>query len=54
MPAFVSGLLSYGANELAQAKAVVKNLADVETLGSTSAINTDKGGSTRPGSGQLY
>ena len=44
MPAFVSGLLSFGANELARAKAIVKNLTDVETLGSTSAINTDKTG----------
>jgi Ca2+-transporting ATPase len=44
MPAFVSGLLSAGAKNLAQAKAVVKNLTDVETLGATSAINTDKTG----------
>ena len=44
MPAFVSGLLSYGARQLADAKAVVKNLTDVETLGATSAINTDKTG----------
>jgi Ca2+-transporting ATPase len=44
MPAFVSGLLSLGAKELAGAKAVVKNLTDVETLGATSAINTDKTG----------
>jgi Ca2+-transporting ATPase len=44
MPAFVSGLLSLGAKELAESKAVVKNLADVETLGATSAINTDKTG----------
>ncbi len=44
MPAFVSGLLSYGAKQLAAAKAVVKNLTDVETLGATSAINTDKTG----------
>ncbi|HEY6794358.1 MAG TPA: cation-transporting P-type ATPase [Kineosporiaceae bacterium] len=44
MPAFVSGLLSYGAKQLAEAKAVVKNLTDVETLGATSAINTDKTG----------
>jgi Ca2+-transporting ATPase len=44
MPAFVSGLLSLGAKELADAKAVVKNLTDVETLGATSAINTDKTG----------
>jgi Ca2+-transporting ATPase len=44
MPAFVSGLLSFGARQLADAKAVVKNLTDVETLGATSAINTDKTG----------
>jgi Ca2+-transporting ATPase len=44
LPAFVSGMLSYGAKQLAQARAVVKNLTDVETLGSTSAINTDKTG----------
>ena len=44
MPAFVSGLLSFGAKQLAAAKAIVKNLTDVETLGSTSAINTDKTG----------
>jgi Ca2+-transporting ATPase len=44
LPAFVAGLLSYGAKSLAQAKAIVKNLTDVETLGATSAINTDKTG----------
>ena len=44
MPTFVQGMLSYGARQLAEAKAVVKNLTDVETLGSTSAINTDKTG----------
>ena len=44
MPAFVSGLLSMGAKQLAESKAVVKNLTDVETLGATSAINTDKTG----------
>jgi Ca2+-transporting ATPase len=44
MPAFVSGLLSLGAKHLADAKAVVKNLTDVETLGATSAINSDKTG----------
>jgi Ca2+-transporting ATPase len=44
LPAFVSGLLSAGAKQLAAAKAIVKNLTDVETLGSTSAINTDKTG----------
>jgi P-type Ca2+ transporter type 2C len=44
LPAFVSALLSLGAKQLAEAKAVVKNLTDVETLGATSAINTDKTG----------
>src|SRR6476659_7829131 len=44
MPAFVSGLRSMGSTQLADAKAVVKNLTDVETLGATSAINTDKTG----------
>jgi P-type Ca2+ transporter type 2C len=44
MPAFVSGLLSLGAKQLAEARAVVRNLTDVETLGATSAINTDKTG----------
>lgn len=44
MPMFVSGLLSRGAQQLAASKAIVKNLTDVETLGSTSAINTDKTG----------
>ncbi|MFI7600380.1 cation-translocating P-type ATPase [Actinoplanes sp. NPDC049681] len=44
LPAFVAGLLSYGAKGLAEAKAIVKNLTDVETLGATSAINTDKTG----------
>ncbi len=44
LPAFVSGLLSLGAKQLSDAKAIVKNLTDVETLGATSAINTDKTG----------
>jgi Ca2+-transporting ATPase len=44
LPAFVSGLLSMGARQLAEAKAIIKNLTDVETLGATSAINTDKTG----------
>jgi Ca2+-transporting ATPase len=44
LPAFVSGLLSGGAKQLADAQAIVKNLTDVETLGATSAINTDKTG----------
>jgi Ca2+-transporting ATPase len=44
LPTFVQMMLSYGSRQLAEAKAVVKNLTDVETLGSTSAINTDKTG----------
>jgi Ca2+-transporting ATPase len=44
LPTFVSAMLSYGAKQLAEAKAIVKNLTDVETLGATSAINTDKTG----------
>ena len=44
LPTFLTAMLSYGAQRLAAAKAVVKNLNDVETLGSTSAINSDKTG----------
>jgi Ca2+-transporting ATPase len=44
LPTFVQGMLSYGAKQLAEANAIVKNLTDVETLGSTSEINTDKTG----------
>ena len=44
LPTFVQMMLSYGSRQLADAKAVVKNLTDVETLGSTSAINSDKTG----------
>ncbi|MCH9719161.1 MAG: cation-translocating P-type ATPase [Actinomycetia bacterium] len=44
LPTFVQAMLSYGAKQLAAAQAVVKNLTDVETLGATSAINSDKTG----------
>ncbi len=44
LPTFVQAMLAYGARQLAEAKAVVKNLTDVETLGATSAINSDKTG----------
>jgi Ca2+-transporting ATPase len=44
LPTFVQAMLAYGAKELAEAKAIVKNLTDVETLGATSAINSDKTG----------
>jgi Ca2+-transporting ATPase len=44
MPSFVQAMLSHGSRQLAEHKAVVKNLTDVETLGATSAINSDKTG----------
>ena len=44
LPTFLTAMLSYGAQRLAHAKAIVKNLNDVETLGATSAINSDKTG----------
>ncbi|MCB0917910.1 MAG: cation-transporting P-type ATPase [Actinobacteria bacterium] len=44
LPTFLTAMLSYGSQRLAKAKAVVKNLTDVEALGSTSAINSDKTG----------
>ena len=44
LPTFLTAMLSLGAQRLAQAKALVRNLTDVETLGSVSAINTDKTG----------
>ena len=44
LPTFVQAMLAYGAKELAEHKAVVKNLTDVETLGATSSVNSDKTG----------
>lgn len=44
LPTFVASMLAHGARQLADAQAVVKNLSDVETLGATSAINSDKTG----------
>ena len=44
LPTFVQAMLAFGARQLADAQAVVKNLTDVETLGATSAINSDKTG----------
>src|SRR4051794_683272 len=44
MPTFVQAMLSSGARRLAGAKAVVKSLSDVETLGATTVINSDKTG----------
>ena len=44
MPTVLQVILSKGSTNLAAQGAVVKNLASVETLGSTSAINSDKTG----------
>jgi Ca2+-transporting ATPase len=44
LPTFVQAMLSSGAQRLASEKAVVKSLADVETLGGTTVINSDKTG----------
>ena len=44
LPTFVQAMLSSGARRLADQKAVVKSLTDVETLGGTTAINSDKTG----------
>ncbi len=44
LPTFVQAMLAYGSRQLAEAKAIVKNLTDVETLGATSSINSDKTG----------
>src|SRR6201986_2993463 len=44
LPTFVQSMLSSGARRLAESKAVVKSLSDVETLGGTTVINSDKTG----------
>ncbi len=44
LPTFVQLMLSSGAQRLAAHKAVVKSLTDVETLGGTTVINSDKTG----------
>ena len=44
LPTFVQAMLSSGAQRLAESKAVVKTLTDVETLGGTTVINSDKTG----------
>jgi Ca2+-transporting ATPase len=44
MPTVLQVVMSLGASELAHHGAVLKDLASVETLGSTSAINSDKTG----------
>ena len=44
LPAVVTAILSKGSQTLADAGAIMKRLRSVETLGSTSAINSDKTG----------
>ena len=44
MPTFVQQMLAWGANQLASSKAIIASLNDVETLGATSAICSDKTG----------
>ncbi len=44
LPAVVTAILSKGSQALAEAGAIMKRLRSVETLGSTSALNSDKTG----------
>ena len=44
LPSVVTSILAWGTQQLAKAGAIMKRLQSSETLGSTSAINTDKTG----------
>jgi P-type Ca2+ transporter type 2C len=44
LPTVVTTILAYGTEQLAKAGAIMKRLASTQTLGSTSAINSDKTG----------
>ncbi len=44
LPSVITAILAYGTEQLAKAGAIMKRLASTETLGSTSAINSDKTG----------
>ena len=44
LPTVVTTILAWGTQALARARAIMKQLRSAETLGSTSAINTDKTG----------
>ena len=44
LPTVVTTILAWGTGALVRAGAIMKQLRSAETLGSTSAINTDKTG----------